>query len=150
MFASTQFYLQLREKYFKGLEVVDSYDTNPHKALLTGIGCSTLYVKDAHWVKHALTITAEYLKPDTIDSIHPLNDSHGHPGSSGNIFGSEDGDANRENLHVLPDFKDWEVSLGTPFRALKLWFVLRMYVFGGFPKYILQSNNSKFTISSKQ
>jgi hypothetical protein len=34
------------------------------------------------------------------------------------------------------DYKDWEVPLGRRFRALKLWFVLRMYGVRGITEYL--------------
>lgn len=47
--------------HFKGVELVDSFDTNPHKWLLTNFDCSTLFVKDATYVKLALTLNPAFL-----------------------------------------------------------------------------------------
>jgi aromatic-L-amino-acid decarboxylase len=47
--------------HFKGLEVADSFDTNPHKWLLTNFDCSTLFVRDATHLKLALTLNPTFL-----------------------------------------------------------------------------------------
>lgn len=96
---------ELHQKYFCGIEKVDSYDMNPHKGLLTGWDCSALFVKESRWVQKALALTPEYLK-----------------GESSNLEARED-----SQKMAVPQYKDWEVPLGTHFRALKLWFVLRLY-----------------------
>lgn len=49
------------EHHFRGLELVDSFDTNPHKWLLTNFDCSTLYLKDATHLKLALTLNPAFL-----------------------------------------------------------------------------------------
>ena len=47
--------------HFKGVELVDSFDTNPHKWLLTNFDCSTLFVRDATYLKLALTLNPAFL-----------------------------------------------------------------------------------------
>jgi Pyridoxal-dependent decarboxylase conserved domain len=48
--------------HFDGLELADSFVTNPHKWLLTQFDCSALWVKDARRIKDALSLTPEYLR----------------------------------------------------------------------------------------
>lgn len=50
---------------FDGLELADSFDTNPHKWLLTNFDCSTLFVKDARPLKDALTLNPSFLQNKT-------------------------------------------------------------------------------------
>jgi aromatic-L-amino-acid decarboxylase len=80
-----------------GLELVDSYTFNPHKWLLTNFDCSAFYVADRAPLIETLAIAPPYLR---------------------NVA-SESG--------AVIDYRDWHVPLGRRFRALKLWFVLRMY-----------------------
>lgn len=47
--------------HFEGLDVADSFDTNPHKWLLTNFDCSTLFVRDATHLKLALTLNPTFL-----------------------------------------------------------------------------------------
>ena len=54
---------------FEGLELADSFDTNPHKWLLVNFDCSALWVRDAEPLKAALSLTPEFLraKGNTLD-----------------------------------------------------------------------------------
>lgn len=80
-----------------GAERADSWVFNPHKWLLTNFDCSALYVAEASALVSALSIVPEYLRNDA----------------------SESG--------AVVDYRDWQVPLGRRFRALKLWFVIRLY-----------------------
>jgi aromatic-L-amino-acid/L-tryptophan decarboxylase len=80
-----------------GLELADSYVTNPHKWLLTNFDCSAFYVADRSALVGALTVLPEYLRNTA----------------------SESG--------AVIDYRDWQIPLGRRFRALKLWFVIRHY-----------------------
>jgi aromatic-L-amino-acid decarboxylase len=80
-----------------GLELVDSYTTNPHKWLLTNFDCSAFWVADRSTLVDALSITPPYLRNAATDT------------------------------GAVIDYRDWHVPLGRRFRALKLWFVLRSY-----------------------
>ncbi len=80
-----------------GLDLVDSYTTNPHKWLLTNFDCSAFWVADRSMLVDALSITPPYLRDAASDS------------------------------GAVIDYRDWHVPLGRRFRALKLWFVLRSY-----------------------
>ena len=89
-----------------GLEVADSYCTNPHKWLLTNFDCDAFYVADRRPLLAALSILPEYLRNAASDA--------------GRVI----------------DYRDWQVPLGRRFRALKLWFVLRSYGASGLRAHI--------------
>jgi aromatic-L-amino-acid decarboxylase len=91
-----------------GLEHADSYCFNPHKWLLVNHGCSCLFVANRQALISAMSILPEYLK-------NPATDS-------GQVI----------------DYRDWQIPLGRPFRALKLWFVLRYYGLEGLQNHIRQ------------
>jgi aromatic-L-amino-acid/L-tryptophan decarboxylase len=77
-----------------GVERADSFCTNAHKWLLTAFDASMLWVRDAKALPSALSITPEYLRNAASDA------------------------------GAVVDYRDWQVSLGRRFRALKLWAVL--------------------------
>ncbi len=78
-----------------GLELADSYTFNPHKWLATNLECSVMWVADREPLISTLSVTPPYLR-------NPASES-------GQVI----------------DYRDWHAPLGRPFRALKLWFVLR-------------------------
>jgi aromatic-L-amino-acid/L-tryptophan decarboxylase len=80
-----------------GLELADSYCTNPHKWLFVNFDCDAFYVADRGALVRALSILPEYLRNQATES------------------------------GAVIDYRDWQVPLGRRFRALKLWFVLRHY-----------------------
>ncbi|MDQ3928698.1 MAG: pyridoxal-dependent decarboxylase, partial [Chloroflexota bacterium] len=80
-----------------GLELADSYCFNAHKWLLTNFDCDCFYVQDRASLINALSILPEYLRNAATES------------------------------GAVIDYRDWQISLGRRFRALKLWFVLRSY-----------------------
>ena len=80
-----------------GVELADSYATNPHKWLLTNFDCDAFWVADREALVAALSILPEYLRNAASDSGAVL------------------------------DYRDWHVPLGRRFRALKLWAVIRWY-----------------------
>jgi aromatic-L-amino-acid/L-tryptophan decarboxylase len=80
-----------------GVDLVDSYTTNPHKWMFTNFDCNVLFVRDRRPLLDTLSITPAYLRNEASDS--------------GQVI----------------DYRDWHVPLGRRFRALKLWFVLRSY-----------------------
>lgn len=81
----------------EGLDGADSFCMNPHKWLLTNFDCDCFWVADRSALLGALSVVPEYLR--------------NHASESGTVI----------------DYRDWQVSLGRRFRALKLWFVLRTY-----------------------
>ncbi|MDH3498689.1 MAG: pyridoxal-dependent decarboxylase [Acidimicrobiia bacterium] len=80
-----------------GLELVDSYNFNPHKWMLTNFDCSVLYVADRRPLIEVLEILPPYLKNRA------------------------------SQVADVIDYRDWHIPLGRRFRALKLWWVLRTY-----------------------
>ena len=80
-----------------GAERADSYTFNPHKWLFTNFDCNVLWVADRAPLIASLSIVPPYLR-----------------------------NAASESGEVI-DYRDWHVSLGRRFRALKLWWVLRSY-----------------------
>ncbi|MWK38957.1 aspartate aminotransferase family protein [Actinomadura sp. J1-007] len=84
----------------------DSYATNPHKWLLTNFDCNVLWVADRAPLVGALSILPEYLRNRA----------------------SESGE--------VVDYRDWQISLGRRFRALKLWSVIRWYGAEGLREHV--------------
>jgi aromatic-L-amino-acid/L-tryptophan decarboxylase len=80
-----------------GLDLADSYCTNPHKWMLTNFDCTAFYVADRAHLIETLTVVPEYLRNTASES--------------GEVI----------------DYRDWQIPLGRRFRALKLWFVIRSY-----------------------
>jgi aromatic-L-amino-acid decarboxylase len=80
-----------------GLELADSYATNPHKWLLTNFDCDAFWVADPDLLVGALAVLPEFLRNAATES------------------------------GAVIDYRDWQVPLGRRFRALKLWSVLRWY-----------------------
>jgi aromatic-L-amino-acid/L-tryptophan decarboxylase len=89
-----------------GLELADSYSTNPHKWLLTNFDCDAFYVADPDALVGALTVLPEFLR-------NPATESG-----------------------AVIDYRDWQVPLGRRFRSLKLWAVLRWYGAAGLRAHI--------------
>ena len=89
-----------------GLELADSYCFNPHKWLLTNFDCDCFYVADRAHLIRTLTILPEYLRNQATES------------------------------GAVIDYRDWGISLGRRFRALKLWFVVRAYGAEGLRRHI--------------
>ena len=81
----------------RGAERADSYTFNPHKWLFTNFDCNVLWVADRAPLIDTLSISRPYLR-----------------------------NAASESGEVI-DYRDWHISLGRRFRALKLWWVLRSY-----------------------
>ena len=90
----------------EGLETVDSYCFNPHKWMLTNFDCDCFYVADRAALIRTLSILPEYLRNRATES------------------------------GAVIDYRDWQVSLGRRFRALKLWFVIRHYGIEGLQHHV--------------
>ena len=90
----------------EGLDLVDSYCTNPHKWLLTNFDCDAFWVADRAALIGALSILPEYLRNSATES------------------------------GAVIDYRDWHVPLGRRFRALKLWAVIRWYGAAGLRAHI--------------
>ena len=81
--------------HLHGVETAHSFTFNPHKWLATNLDCSVLWVGDRDPLNSAMGIDPPYLQNEA--------------SASGQVI----------------DYRNWGISLGRPFRALKLWFVLR-------------------------
>ncbi len=78
-----------------GLELADSYCTNPHKWMGVNFDCDLFYTADRVALLGALSILPEYLRSAAAE------------------------------IGAAIDYRDWQVPLGRRFRALKLWFTIR-------------------------
>lgn len=79
-----------------GLDRADSYCTNPHKWMGINFDCDLYWTADRGALLGALSILPEYLRSAAAAS------------------------------GAAVDLRDWQVPLGRRFRALKLWFGLRL------------------------
>ncbi|MBA3286721.1 MAG: aspartate aminotransferase family protein [Acidimicrobiia bacterium] len=79
-----------------GLELADSYCTNPHKWMGVNFDCDLYWTADRAALLGALSILPEYLRSAAAQTGAAI------------------------------DYRDWQVPLGRRFRSLKLWFVLRL------------------------
>ena len=79
-----------------GIDRADSYCTNPHKWMGVNFDCTLFWTADRVALLGALSILPEYLRSAAAESGAAI------------------------------DYRDWQVPLGRRFRALKLWFTLRL------------------------
>ncbi|HSJ90452.1 MAG TPA: pyridoxal-dependent decarboxylase [Ilumatobacter sp.] len=79
-----------------GVDGADSYATNPHKWMGVNFDCTLFWTADRSALLGALSILPEYLRSSAAES------------------------------GAVIDYRDWQIPLGRRFRALKLWFVLRL------------------------
>jgi aromatic-L-amino-acid decarboxylase len=79
-----------------GVDGADSYCTNPHKWMGVNFDCDLFWTADRAALLGALSILPEYLRSAAAESGAAI------------------------------DYRDWQVPLGRRFRALKLWFTLRL------------------------
>lgn len=79
-----------------GIDLADSYCTNPHKWMGVNFDCTTYWTADRASLLGALSILPEYLRSAAAES------------------------------GAVIDYRDWQIPLGRRFRALKLWFTIRM------------------------
>ncbi|KAJ2608614.1 hypothetical protein GGF44_006364, partial [Coemansia sp. RSA 1694] len=91
-----------------GIDRADSLMFNPYKWMLTSACCGCMWVADSRAITSALSVQSAYLP--TVNNGNELA---------------------REN-------RFWKLQLGQPFRALKLWFVLRMHGATGICQHIRQ------------
>ncbi|KAJ2376908.1 hypothetical protein GGI05_006941 [Coemansia sp. RSA 2603] len=89
-----------------GIERADSFNFNAHKWMLTNFDCSAMWVADSKHLVNALSIHREYL-----------------PRVKG-------------DTSFVKDYRDWQAPLGRRFRALKLWYVMRMFGASGIRAHI--------------
>lgn len=89
-----------------GAELADSVSMNPHKWFLTNMDCCCLWVANPQVLTSALSTNPEYL----------------------NNIG--------KGCTEVIDYKDWQIALSRPFRAMKLWVVLRRHGAAGMRAHI--------------
>ncbi|KAF7631455.1 putative aromatic-L-amino-acid decarboxylase [Aspergillus flavus] len=87
-------------------EGVDSFNFNMHKWLLVNFDASCLFIRNRFDLTDALDITPAYLR-------NPYSES-------GQVI----------------DYRNWSISLGRRFRALKIWFVMRSYGLNGLKAHV--------------
>ncbi|KAJ5638357.1 Aromatic-L-amino-acid decarboxylase [Penicillium lividum] len=87
-------------------EGVDSFNMNMHKWLLVNFDASVLFIRNRLDLTNALDITPTYLR-------NPYSD-----------------------MGTVIDYRNWSISLGRRFRALKIWFVMRSYGLNGMKEHI--------------
>lgn len=78
-----------------GLDVADSYCTNPHKWMGVNFDCDLFYTAHRGALLGALSILPEYLRSAAAEAGAAI------------------------------DYRDWQIPLGRRFRSLKLWFTIR-------------------------
>ncbi len=78
-----------------GVELADSYCTNPHKWMGVNFDCDLFYTSDRAALLGALSILPEYLRSQAAEA------------------------------GAVIDYRDWQIPLGRRFRSLKLWFTIR-------------------------
>ncbi len=84
-----------------GLDGVDSYTTNPHKWMGINFDCNLFWTADRAALLGALSIVPPYLAGDAASAA-------------------------AGTASAAIDYRDWGIPLGRRFRALKLWFSLRV------------------------
>ncbi|KAM9309276.1 aromatic-L-amino-acid decarboxylase-like [Pholidichthys leucotaenia] len=89
-----------------GVEFAHSIVFNPHKWLLTNFDCSAFWVKDRNDIIGAFKMEPVYLQYEN------------------------------EQSDLVTDYRHWQISMGRRFRALKLWFVFRLYGLKGLQAHI--------------
>ena len=100
----------------KGIEKVDSFNFNPHKWLLVNFDCSAMWLKDPSYMINAFKIDPVYL-------MH-----HQQVAAPEYRVGSSTATTSNLMSDVgSVSFQHWHIPMGRRFRALKLWFVLRIY-----------------------
>jgi aromatic-L-amino-acid decarboxylase len=78
-----------------GLDLADSYCTNPHKWMGVNFDCDLFWTADRTALLGALSILPEYLRSAAAETGAAI------------------------------DYRDWQIPLGRRFRSLKLWFTIR-------------------------
>ncbi|ETN46780.1 uncharacterized protein HMPREF1541_00969 [Cyphellophora europaea CBS 101466] len=96
-------------KYSHHMSIVDSFNMNMHKWLLVNFDASMLYVQNRTDLTRALSIDAAYYENKASDS------------------------------GLVTDYRDWQIPLGRRFRALKVWFVMRIFGIEGLQNHIYKT-----------
>ncbi|XP_050540688.1 aromatic-L-amino-acid decarboxylase-like isoform X2 [Daktulosphaira vitifoliae] len=106
-YAGAAFILPEYRYLMAGIQYADSFDVNLHKWLLVNFDCSALWVKNTNHLVNAFNVERMYLN-HSYQSQNPQ----------------------------IPDYRHWQIPLGRRFRALKVWFVMRLYGVEGLQAHI--------------
>ena len=90
----------------KQMSFANSFNVNMHKWLLTNFDASLLYVQRRKDLTDVLSLTPAYLRNSFSDS------------------------------GLVIDYRDWRIPLGSRFRSLKIWFVIRAYGVEGLQAHV--------------
>ncbi|KAL8596758.1 hypothetical protein ACOMHN_053854 [Nucella lapillus] len=92
----------------EGMEFATSFNFNAHKWLRTTYECSPLWVKNTDYLQHNFEVESDQGPPQQA-----------------------------AGADVMPVFRHWQIAATShPCRALKMWFVLRLYGLEGLQKII--------------
>ncbi|RDG34914.1 pyridoxal phosphate-dependent decarboxylase family protein [Streptomyces corynorhini] len=80
-----------------GVGAADSYAVNAHKWMRTGTPCNVMWTSDRRSLTEAMSVSPPYLRNEASDT------------------------------GAVVDYRDWQIPLGRPMRALKLWYVMRAH-----------------------
>ncbi|KAL8722502.1 MAG: hypothetical protein Q9181_007474 [Wetmoreana brouardii] len=105
-YAGAALILEEYQELTEGFEMFDSFDMNVHKWLLTNFDASCVFLPRREPLISAFSITPSYLQN------------------------------NYSTSGLVTDYRDWQIPLGRRFRALKIWFVLRMYGTNGLKRHV--------------
>lgn len=83
-------------QFMPGIEYSDSFNFNLHKWMMVNFDCSAMWFRDTRKVQEAFTVDRIYFQH------------------------------NVEMDSKTPEYRNWEIPLGHRFRALKVWFTLRI------------------------
>ncbi|CAD6997196.1 unnamed protein product [Ceratitis capitata] len=92
-----------------GLNIIDSLNINLHKLLMVNYGCAVMWVKESQKLVETFLVQRLYLQNN-----------------------------NNMNNNELPDFRNWQISLGRRFRALKVWITFRSVGAEGLRRHLRQ------------
>lgn len=96
-YAGTAFVCPEYRHLMRGIEFADSFNCGPHKWLLINNGCSVIWYQNSKWIVNSLGAFKQAINE------------------------------NSDNLDMIPEYRQWQISTARPFRSLKLWIVLRLY-----------------------
>ncbi|KAJ2663159.1 hypothetical protein IWW48_001480 [Coemansia sp. RSA 1200] len=92
--------------YAVGMDHADSISTSPHKWMLVNLSFTALWVADSAMLKYAMSMDKEYIQ------------------------------RTENTTSFIREYCDWQLPMSRRFRALKLWFVLRMHGVSGVRRHI--------------
>lgn len=95
-YAGIAFICPEHRHFMRGIDHADSFNCSPHKWLLTNNGCSVIWYQNSKWIVNSLSLYKQAINEDS------------------------------DNLGMIPEFRQWQISTARPFRSLRLWFVLRL------------------------